>query len=60
MASTRVTVADEELVRDLDAELRGEALWAAAADCGWEAKAAGLCRGVDIGDVAAKVPVRGS
>jgi hypothetical protein len=43
--ATRATVIDEELVRDVDAEVRGDGLWVDAAASGWEAKPAGLCRG---------------
>jgi hypothetical protein len=43
--STRATVIDEELVREVDAEPSGDDLWVAAEASGWEAKPAGLCRG---------------
>ena len=40
-----VTVVDEGVARDLDAEVAGDALWVDAAASGWERKTPGLCRG---------------
>ena len=48
MASTRVTIIDEERRHELPATPDGEDLWLDAAELaatGWQRKAAGLCRG---------------
>jgi hypothetical protein len=40
-----VTVVDEDVEREVSAEVEGEHLWVAAPESGWEHKPAGLCRG---------------